>query len=102
AQQKGDKYREAVSPPILSEDGRTLVHLIAPGADIQVPEYTPDGNGKYVVGAGSSFAVPHATGTVALLQEAAKDLGQDAKRHEVMKAVLINSAEKIEGRLGMG
>src|SRR5262245_50781734 len=52
---------------------------------------------------GTSIAAPHATGTVALLQQyvAGSTLGADAKRHEVMKAILMNSAEKVKDRIGM-
>nr|WP_315862106.1 S8 family serine peptidase [Picosynechococcus sp. NKBG15041c] len=52
---------------------------------------------------GTSFAAPHIVGTVALLQEfgdrqlkaQADQWSLDARRHEVMKAILLNSAEKI-------
>jgi hypothetical protein len=59
---------------------------------------------------GTSYSAPLATGTVALLQEhaearigvAAPGWDADARRHEVMKATLMNSADKVEGLLGMG
>lgn len=51
-----------------------------------------------LAGTGTSFAAPHVTGTVALLQQhaTAQAWGANARRHEVMKAVLMNSADKIE------
>jgi len=55
--------------------------------------------GEYVLRSGTSYAAPHATGVVALLQEYARanGLGADSRRHEVMKAVLMNSADKVAG-----
>lgn len=67
---------------------------------------------------GTSYATPHVTGTVALLQQFANDKvtnvggihwgntfgsgthNHTAKRHEVMKAVLLNSADKLFGIQG--
>jgi Subtilase family len=51
---------------------------------------------------GTSYAAPHVSGTVALLQQYAEQKiaastprwDADARRHEVMKAVLLNSADK--------
>jgi hypothetical protein len=51
---------------------------------------------------GSSFAAPHVVGAIALLHEYANrqietgNWGIDARRHELIKAVLINSADKIQ------
>ncbi len=54
---------------------------------------------------GTSFATPHVTGTVALLQQYADQkipsIGgprwtANARHHEVMKAILLNSADKIQ------
>lgn len=107
---------------------RTSVDLLAPGDGILLPTHNPNAQ---VIGDtmatttenGSSYAAPHVTGTIALLQEYAQDridlkMAQqpppplrrwdaDAQRHEVMKAVLMNSADKLldtgDGlRLGMG
>ena len=58
---------------------------------------------------GTSFAAPHVTGTIALLQQYAVGnfaANANARRHEVMKAVIMNSADKIKDtgnglRLGM-
>ncbi len=86
---------------------RRTINLVAPGNNIRL--LNPDGRIKKVTG--TSFATPHLTGTVALLQEfgdrtlqkAKKSRGKqklawsiDSRRHEVMKAVLLNSAEKIK------
>ncbi len=83
-------------------DGRTEIDLVAPGRNIM----TADLNNKTQTASGTSFAAPLVTGTVALLQQLANTqfngatLG-DAQRPEVMKAVLMNSADKFIGALGM-
>ena len=86
---------------------RRTISIVAPGNRILL--LNPDGQTKKVTG--TSFATPHLTGTVALLQEYGdrilKNLKKtplqqktpwsiDSRRHEVMKAVLLNSAEKIK------
>ncbi|MCH7750805.1 MAG: S8 family serine peptidase [Planctomycetes bacterium] len=79
---------------------RTSIDLIAPGRNVLV---AARGGVTTSVPSGTSFAAPHVTGTVALLQEfavqtAAADpnWGPNAHRHEVMKAVLMNSADKLK------
>jgi hypothetical protein len=96
---------------------RRSISLVAPGAALRLYNLA----GKAIPANGTSFAAPHVTGTIALLQEFSdrklrtkQDLPNevrhlwtlDARRHEVMKAVLLNSADKIQDtgdglRLGM-
>lgn len=103
---------------------RQSISLVAPGN--RVFALNPDARVKEVTG--TSFAAPHVTATVALLQEygdkqikkaiASRSPSQeglggsqqnwslDARRHQVMKAVLLNSADKVQDagdglRLGM-
>ncbi|HYW22149.1 MAG TPA: S8 family serine peptidase [Nodularia sp. (in: cyanobacteria)] len=91
-------------------DGRRSIGLVAPGSNI--PMLNPDGKLNKVTG--TSFAAPQVTATVALLQEFGdrqldnkqRNWSVDARRHQVMKAVLLNSADKLEDsgdglRLGM-
>lgn len=86
-------------------DGRTRPDLVAPGDEITLLD-PGDSTG---VRSGTSYATPLATGTVALLQQhadariaaAAAGWDADARRHEVMKAVLMNSTDKVAGILGM-
>ena len=103
-----------VARPLLDREinvgGRRSISLVAPGAHLNLYDL----KGKVTRVSGTSFATPHVTGSVALLQEFA-DLQlksrqprwtTDARRHEVMKAVLLNSTEKIKDagdglRLGM-
>lgn len=88
---------------------RRSVALLAPGRDIET--LTPDGEAA-PADSGTSFATPHVVATVALLQEfgdrsirqaleakqepEALHWGLDARRQEVMKAVLMNSVDKLE------
>jgi hypothetical protein len=87
--------------------GRRAIALVAPGNELAT--LNPDGS--IGLSSGTSFAAPHVVGTVALLQE----LGDrqlrarcrqkagctlpwtlDARQAEVMKAVLMNAADKIK------
>ncbi len=97
---------------------RRAIGLVAPGNEIAMVSL----NGNLTNSSGTSFAAPHVTATVALLQEYGdRQLRQscqpgvgcampwtlDARRQEVMKAVLLNSTEKIKDtgngqHLGMG
>lgn len=89
---------------------RRAIGLVAPGSGIAV--LNPDG--KLIRSSGTSFAAPHVTATVALLQEFGDRHLQKhppnwslaSRRQEVMRAVLLNSADKIRDqgdglRLGM-
>ena len=90
---------------------RRAISLLAPGSNISI--YNQRGQVEQVNG--TSFAAPHITASVALLQEygdrimksnrvnlklinklSAPLCSLDCRRHEVMKAVLLNSADKIE------
>ena len=79
---------------------RRAISLLAPGGQISV--YNSKNEIEKV--SGTSFAAPHITGVVALLQEYGDRLlrkgnnsnwSLDSRRHEVAKAVLLNSADKI-------
>ncbi|PSB16331.1 peptidase S8 and S53 subtilisin kexin sedolisin [Phormidesmis priestleyi ULC007] len=87
--------------------GRRGISLAAPGNKVSVANL----EGKQTTSIGTSFAAPHVTATVALLQEFGDrqlrtnckrgagcklPWGLDARRHEVMKAVMMNSADKIK------
>lgn len=84
----------------INSGNRRAVSLLAPGGQISV--YNQKGNIEKV--SGTSFAAPHITGVLALLQEYGDltlrkavnpNWSLDSRRHEVMKAVLLNSADKI-------
>ncbi len=91
-------------------DERSAISLVAPGTNI--PLLNPDG--KLNKSTGTSFAAPQVTATVALLQEFVDrqlrtkqpNWTTNARRHQVMKVILLNSADKIQDsgdglRLGM-
>lgn len=115
-------------PQVDAAGTRTSIDILAPGWAVDVatlstnPTQPPNPTNSATV-SGTSFATPHVTGAVALLHEYAADRiafetnqnpqpsprrwDADAQRHEVMKAVLMNSADKLfdsgDGlRLGMG
>jgi len=81
-------------------DNRRLITLAAPGSNLEI--MTMDG--RVTQTSGTSFAAPHVTATVALLQEYGdRQLRQnipnwtlDARNPQVMKAVLVNSTDKIK------
>lgn len=78
---------------------RRSINLVAPGSQIDV--INPDGDSRTV--SGTSFAAPHVTATVALLQEwvdrqirsETASWSLEARKPMVMKAVLLNSADKL-------
>jgi hypothetical protein len=94
--------------PESNEGPRRSINLVAPGNQIEM--LNPDGT--RTISSGSSFAAPHVTATVALLQEWGDRQIRSggwtlaARKPLVMKAVLLNSADKLQDagdglRLGM-
>lgn len=89
---------------------RRSVTLVAPGRAIAT--FKPDGSIAPPDTGGTSFAAPHVTATVALLQEYGDRMIRQnlrstapspqwtliARQQEVMKAVLMNSADKLQDR----
>jgi hypothetical protein len=85
---------------------RRAIGLVAPGNDVGLIGLS----GSFNVSSGTSFAAPHVTATVALLQEygdrqlrsncktgtCSLPWSLDARRQEVMKAVLLNSTDKVK------
>ena len=82
--------------------GRRSISLVAPGSQMKLLEP----NGTVTQASGTSFAAPHVTATIALLQEYSdRRLSQtpaegshwsgESRRHEVMRAIVINGADKI-------
>jgi len=79
-------------------NNRRSLALLAPGNNLQLPTLQT----KFKNTNGSSFAAPHVVGAIALLHEYAdRQIAKgtwrnDARRHELIKAVLINSADKLQ------
>ena len=95
----------------VNADRRRSIGLVAPGGNLRLQNLA----GKVIAVNGTSFAAPHVTGTVALLQQFGdrqlrakiqkspaddridrSNWSLDARRHEVNKVVLLNSADKIK------
>ncbi|MBE9138764.1 S8 family serine peptidase [Nodosilinea sp. LEGE 07088] len=103
ATQQGAAVESNVGP-------RRSISLVAPGSNIELID--PDGQVR--VSSGTSFASPHVTGTIALMQQlvdrqfraGAPNWPLEGRQPMVMKAVLLNSADKVKDagdglRLGM-
>jgi hypothetical protein len=97
----GGVYRQVSADNVYDQDAvgdRTTISLIAPGDTVDV---TILGNVPSIE-SGTSNAAPHVVGTVALLQQYGDQKPKSAQwtgnhvHHEVMKAVLLNSADKIK------
>ncbi|BBO35530.1 S8 family serine peptidase [Lacipirellula parvula] len=95
-------YRQQVNGDVDYNLEVNEVELIAPGVGIQVFGLNNMSSSRD----GSSYAAPHVVGTTALLHQYANlELARPgttwdstaAHRHEVMKAVLLNSADKLAG-----
>ncbi|NEQ99346.1 MAG: S8 family serine peptidase [Cyanothece sp. SIO2G6] len=79
---------------------RRSINIVAPGTRLRM--FNPDG--RVIRQTGTSFAAPHVTATVALLQEfgdrqifsKAANWSLDSRNPQVMKVVLMNSADKVE------
>ena len=79
---------------------RRSISLVAPGTGIEM--INPDGS--LTRATGTSFAAPHVTAAVALVQEFGDRQirnnqprwSLDARHHEVTKVILMNSADKIQ------
>ncbi len=73
-------------------DGRSKPDIVAPGSLIRMPIA---GSG-WGIGNGTSFATPIVAGSAALLIDMGQDLGHSTAP-EVIKSVLLNSADKLSG-----
>lgn len=94
----------------LNTNARRSIGLVAPGSQIKLYDI----NRNLTPVSGTSFAAPHVTASVALLQELVDrnirtkqpHWSLEGRHHEVSKVVLLNSADKLQDtgdglRLGM-
>jgi len=97
SQRDGFYYREVAASSDFSDypNDRTMTDILAPGNQIAVENI----NGAATFEGGTSLAAPHVTGAAAILHQYADLAGwnSNAHRHEVIKSVIMNSADKIEG-----
>lgn len=91
-----NKYDEAVDAVGM----RTSTLILAPGELIDVAGANGVSPGR-INSSGTSFAAPHVTGTLALLQDRVNDPDSNANYHLTKKAIILNSADKIKGIIGM-
>lgn len=77
--------------------GRTFIDILAPGVDVQ---FAQPGD-AIVQGSGTSVAAPHVAAAGVLLEQFARQqVGwnlDNALSHQVRKAILMNSADKLKG-----
>lgn len=95
-------YRKVASFNAFGNSGdRTFTDIVAPGDGVLMQSFGSNTAPSNING--TSFAAPHVTGTVALLQQygnqrqsaSTPNWSGDYVHHQVMKAVLMNSADKI-------
>lgn len=85
--------------PETNDGPRRSINIVAPGSQIELLD--PDG--RIRMASGTSFASPHVVGAIALIQQLVDRqfrAGQpnfplDARKPQVMKAILLNSADKL-------
>jgi hypothetical protein len=97
---EGGVYRRVAAGNDISFDAegdRTSIDILAPGDNVDVT-----GLNATTTNSGTSFAAPHVTATAALLQQYANERILNAgwgaissRRHETMKAIILNSADKF-------
>jgi len=84
----------------ITDGVRARVDILAPGEEIDMPDYTGNVSqtGAYWAASGTSMAAPAVAGAASLLVDAARDKGYaNGADNRVLSAVLMNSATKLNG-----
>jgi hypothetical protein len=101
----GDVYARSVTPSPATVGDRSLIEILAPGTNIPIADFADLANLATPrfqrTESGTSLATPFVTSAVADLTQYVRDrsIPPSAAVSYVLKAIVLNSADKLEGEL---